>query len=89
VVSAVVDSFGTFVFVSFDQPVTWDGSGAGTFDTNVGGGTWDYQPDAQVLRMSPNCGTVWVAGATWSWDAPDDSLSPVPDPTQTGILETT
>jgi hypothetical protein len=89
VVSAVLDSSGSFVFVTFDKPVTWDESGMGSFMTSVGGGTWDYQPDANVIRCTANCGTVWVPEVPWSWSEPDTSLSPIPDPTQTGLLETT
>src|SRR5690242_11934 len=61
--------------VTFDQPVTWDGVGPGTLSTSTGGGQWANQLAPDLLRMEPNCGTIFTFGATWSWDAPDTSLS--------------
>src|SRR5438046_1780594 len=85
VLSAVVDTFSTTVDVTFSQPVTWDGAGNGEFDTSVGGGSWTFQLAPNVMRLSPNCGSVFAIGADWSWDAPDTSLSPTPDPAQSGV----
>src|SRR5438552_996067 len=85
VLSVVVDTFNNTVDVTFDRPVTWDGSGNGTFDTSVGGGSWTFQLAANVIRLSPNCGTIFTIGADWVWDAPDSSLSPTPDPGQSGV----
>ena len=85
VVSVVVDTFNNTADVTFSQAVTWDGSGNGSFTTGTGGGSWTFQLAPNVIRLSPNCGTIFYVGESWSWDEPDTSLSPTPDPTQTGF----
>jgi hypothetical protein len=85
VVGAVVDPENNLLEVTFDQAVTWDGVGAGTFTTAVGGGSWAEQLDAVTLRLAPDEGVVFEIDAAWEWTAADASLSPVPDPGQTGV----
>jgi len=63
VMSAVIDPVNNTLDVMFDQPVTWDGSGAGTFTTGVGGGAWSEQVAPDVIRL---------AAATMSQNQPND-----------------
>ena len=81
---ADVDEANGWIDVVFDQAVTWDG-GHGTFVTSTGSGSWGTQVDAVTIRLYPDCGVIFEEGATWSWESPDGSLTPTPDPTQTGI----
>jgi hypothetical protein len=70
--------------VQFNQAVTWDGVGAGTFTSNGNTGTWVTQIAADRLGWNINSGGV-TPGDVWAWSGADSSLTPVPDPSQTGI----
>lgn len=72
------------VFVAFDQPVTWDTVGSGTFAILSNPIIWSAQDDSVTLRGSG--AGPFAPGDPWNWDAPDTSLSPVPDPGQTGVI---
>jgi hypothetical protein len=84
VLAVLVDDSNGTLEVDFDREVTWDGVGHGTFNTSTGGGAWGMQIAPTVLQLVPDCGTIFTHGATWAWDSPDDSLSPIPDPAQSG-----
>ena len=84
--AAVFDEPSGTIDVLFDRVVTWDGSGHGTFQTSTGSGGWGMQVDPVTIRLYPDCGSMFESGATWSWESPDGSLTPTPDPTQSGIV---
>ena len=72
------------IFVFFDQAVTWNGVGSGTFEVNANPITWIGQLDGATLKGTG--AGPFSSGDSWDWMSPDSSLSPVPDPGQTGTI---
>jgi hypothetical protein len=85
VVNVFANTEDNSLVVTFDQPVTWDGVGAGTLTTSVGGGTWVEQQAADVIKLAADGGVTFLPDTGWEWTGPDGSLSPVPDDSQTGV----
>lgn len=83
VVSVVADVLDGTYTVTFDQTVIWNGTDTGTFEVNGETGGWQSQIDAQTLEFQTASQTAAPA-LPWDWASEDDSLTPVPDPSQTG-----
>lgn len=84
VISVTIDpGDDTLITVVFDQAVTWDGVGNGTLVTEAQPQFWLTQIDAFTIQAQSLAGLT--PGNGWSWSSPDSSLSPVPNPAQTGI----
>jgi hypothetical protein len=73
------------VEVTFSQPVTWDGLGAGTFVVGITAMIWVSQSSASSIICNDGGGALMGPGQAWSWSASDSSLSPVPNPAGTGV----
>lgn len=84
VVSAVVLDADN-VAVTFDQAVTWNGSGVGTFQVGGNPNSWIAQLSPTSLQSNDGGGALMSPGQAWAWSGSDAALSPVPNPAQTGV----
>lgn len=74
------------VEVNFDQDVTWDAVNDGTFTVAGLVGSWIAQDTTSALVWLTSVAHSVVPAAPFAWSAPDASLTPVPDSTQTGFV---
>lgn len=83
VILAQTDGTDTII-VQFDQDVTWDNNLGGQFEANGSGGNWISQIGNDVIAWQDGSAATHAPGEPWLWGATDPTLSPAPDPTQTG-----